>query len=118
MNIQNMTQQKERYIKYLTQRKWLCLAAAAIIIAIVLFNVSDISGFSGNTAKEKSYKYYTSIIIRKGDTLWSIAEEYMTEEYDGIEEYIREIRRVNHICGDKIYAGEYLAIPCYASEIP
>ena len=27
---------------------------------------------------EPSYKYYTSIQIQKGDTLWNIADEYIT----------------------------------------
>ena len=29
---------------------------------------------------EPSYKYYTSIQIQKGDTLWNIADEYITDD--------------------------------------
>ncbi len=115
--IQDMVICGTGFFQYTRQSKWLFMVATVVITAILLCNVSDISGFSSDSAKEKSYKYYTSIVIQKGDSLWSIAEEYMTDEYDGIEEYIWEIRRVNHICGDRIYAGQYLAIPRYMSEL-
>lgn len=115
--IQDMAVCRAGFCKYSLHSKWLLGVATLVIIAILLFNASDISGFSGDMTREKSYKYYTSIVIRKGDTLWSIAEEYMTEEYDGIEAYIWEIRRVNHISDDRIYTGQYLAIPRYMSKM-
>ena len=46
---------------------------------------------------EPSYKYYTSIQIQKGDTLWNIADEYITDDYDSMDEYMEEICAINHI---------------------
>lgn len=63
---------------------------------------------------ESSYKYYTSIQVQKGDTLWNIADSYMTEEYADMNEYINEICRINHIGDGRIHAGEYLTIPYYS----
>ena len=40
---------------------------------------------------EPSYKYYTSIQIQKGDTLWNIADEYITDDYDSMDKYMEEI---------------------------
>ena len=62
------------------------------------------------------YKYYTSIQIDSGMSLWEIAEEYMTEEYDSQEEYIREVKNINHLEDDLLYAGSYLCVPYYSSE--
>ena len=74
------------------------------------------SGRSTASKDHPSYKYYTSIQIEKGDTLWSIADTYMTSEYDSIQDYIREIKELNHLGPDDIHAGQYLTIPYYSGE--
>ena len=71
-----------------------------------------VSGRIQNT-KEMRVKYYTSIKIQKGDTLWSIAEEYMTQEYENTRDYIDEIIRLNHLSSDKIHYGKFLVVPYY-----
>ncbi len=63
------------------------------------------------------YKYYTSIVVEKGDTLWDIANQYITPEYGDISEYIGEVKYLNHLRGDEIHAGEYLTIPYYSDDI-
>lgn len=94
------------------------VVAAALLLAAVILAGGSVSGFAGARRKEDtSYKYYTSIMVEKGDTLWSIAIEHMTPGYEQIDEYIREVRRLNHLCGDHICAGEYLVIPKYHSYI-
>ena len=47
--------------------------------------------------------------------MWDIAEKYASSEYESLEAYIREVRRINHLDGDTIYAGSYLCIPYYSS---
>ena len=59
-------------------------------------------------------KYFMSIEIEKGDSLWSIAEEYMTEEYTSIYSYIDEVKEINGLKKDNIYEGCYLVVPFYA----
>ena len=64
---------------------------------------------------EPAYKYYTSVQIQSGDTLWSIADLYMTEEYASIDAYIDEVCSINHIAADDtIHAGQYLTVPYYS----
>ena len=60
---------------------------------------------------EPSYKYYTSIQIQKGDTLWNI-----TDDYDSMDEYMEEICAINHILPGDIHSGQYLTIPYYSAE--
>ena len=50
-------------------------------------------------------------------SLWEIAEEYMSEEYASVEDYIKEVKEINHLTEDLIYEGAYLCIPYYSSEI-
>lgn len=97
-------------------RSGICLAFFATGF---LFTAGWLICFAMQNEPEKNvYKYYTSIGIEQGDTLWDIAKVYMTDEYDGIEEYICEVRRINHLSGDRIYAGKYLVIPRYATDVP
>lgn len=64
-----------------------------------------------------TYKYYTSISIEQGDTLSSIAKAYISTEYSSIDEYISEVKFINHIDGDNIIAGNHIIVPYYSEEI-
>ena len=53
---------------------------------------------------------YTSRLIEPGDSLWSIAEETITDEYSSIDEYVEVLKSMNHLESDTIHAGQYLTI--------
>lgn len=59
---------------------------------------------------ETVYKYYTSIEIQHGDTLWDIAESTMTSEYDSVQEYVEVLKAMNNLESGDIQAGQYLMI--------
>lgn len=100
------------------KEKNLVFAAGAAAVITAMLVVSSIFTMSAK-AKELSpgYKYYTSIVVEKGDTLWDIANHYITPEYSDISEYIGEVKSLNHLDGDEIHAGEYLAIPYYSDAV-
>ena len=58
-------------------------------------------------------KYFTSIRIKKGDSLWSIAKSRISEEYSSIGEYVEEVCETNHIYDGEIKEGMYLVVPYY-----
>lgn len=99
------------------QRIALMIAAIAVIacIAGIRFFFLDSINTQAATA-QTSYKYYTSVQIQKGDTIWSIAGNYITDDYADMNEYIDEIRALNHIQEDKIHTGEYITVPYYSAE--
>lgn len=96
------------------------------IIALVLSLFMIISGpflflsFSteaNDLDHQPSYKYYKSVEISKGDTLWSIAyNNFDPAHYKDIQEYITEVKKVNDLTSDHIVAGNYVIVPYYASE--
>lgn len=89
------------------------LAALCVIVGSVIFGT-----FRTEAApSETHYKYYTSIRVEKGDTLWTIADAYMTEEYENISDYIGEVCNINRISGDTIHAGQYLTVPYYSAKL-
>lgn len=91
---------------------------AAVFLAAVFFFLCFRTADTANAGTENTarYKYYTSIEIEDGSTLWEIAHKYMTEEYESPEAYIQEIKQINHLDSDVIYEGSYLCIPYYSSE--
>lgn len=72
---------------------------------------------AGTDPAENRYKYYMSIEIQKDDSLWGIAKQYRTSEYSTIDEYVKEVKQINHLVSDLIYEGAYLCIPYYSSEL-
>lgn len=66
---------------------------------------------------QTEYKYYASIPVSEGDTLWSIAKTHMGDHYDTVEDYIKELRQINSLNGDdSIKTGMYLVVPYYSTE--
>lgn len=86
------------------------LLAFSLIALVLLVAVASLNRVSGQTDKTKTV---TSICIQDGDSLWSIAETYYTEECGDFREYISEIRRTNHLPNDDLTAGSYLLVPYY-----
>lgn len=90
------------------------LVAAILITAAVVFLIIHFcSTASARELDSGRVKYYTSIQIHTGDSLWSIAEEYISEEYHSVPEYIEELKRVNHLKNDTIHSGKYLVVSYY-----
>lgn len=90
--------------------------AAVTFLLIFLFHFTPQNTQADSEPKAPTYKYYTSIRVSSGDTLWDIAKEYRTEEYSDISSYIAEVREINHLSSNQITDGMYLCIPYYSEE--
>ena len=86
-----------------------------IITAIILLG-SSIHAFASSKENQPLYKYYTSVRVEAGDTLWDIAEEYKTTTAS-TRSYIKEICKLNKIKADDIHAGDYIVVSYYSPEI-
>ena len=63
-----------------------------------------LNGFSkSNNSENRNYFNYT---VKKGDTLWAIAQRYLGSGYK-----YKEIKDLNALNSDMIYAGQTLKIP-------
>lgn len=100
------------------QRRFFRTFLVVLIAAVFLIAVFCLTARQTEAEDpELPYKYYTSIQVESGDTLWSIAEEHMTPNYPDTESYIREVKEINHLgADDTIKAGSSLCIPYYSSE--
>lgn len=107
-----------KYRRQLELRRKIFLAALTItlIVSFIISYHAIISQASANT-DNVSFKYFTSIKVANGDSLWSIAQTYMDDEhYDSVQEYINEVKFTNHLEDDFIYAGQYLIVPYFSHE--
>ncbi len=90
-----------------------------VVLAMIVFGIlfgGSIHVFAGESQTQKLHKYYTSIRIEEGDTLWDIAGEYVQNTKMSRQEYINEVCALNGICADEIYAGEYIVVMYYEVE--
>ena len=94
------------------------LLTALTICMVFTFSIM-IGGFLSKAKTDSSsvyYKYYKSICVEEGDTLWSLAKENMHGQYKNTSAYVKEVMNMNAMSDDKIIAGEYIVIPYYSEE--
>ena len=90
----------------------------AVLVSLGILLGTSISTLASSEKDISSYnKYYTSVKIESGDTLWSIADEYIDNVDVSRAEYIDEICDINDISENDIHAGDYIVIPYYSDEI-
>ena len=93
----------------------LIISALAIIsLSILLISFST---EANDMEHQPSYKYFKSVEVAKGDTLWSIAKDNIDYEYyKNTYDYVNEVKRMNSLTSDRIVAGSYIIVPYYSSE--
>lgn len=103
------------------RKRWIfmkkLLTGVTVFLIILCLGVSlgfDFVGTENEQAdKSSGHKYYKSIELKSGDTLWTIAQRYMDECYDSAEDYIEELISINGLSSDEIYEREFLMISYY-----
>lgn len=91
------------------------LAVVLTILGVILGSNLLASSQSKASNEMNTYKYYTSIEVQKGDTLWTIAQQYADDDAD-YASYIEEVKEMNQLTSDTIHAGEYLTVSYSSSE--
>jgi len=85
------------------------------LIAVCYFSIKS----SANTGDDAiSFKYYTEITVSEGESLWSIADEYIDyAQYKNKATYVAEVQQINHLNENcDIRSGQKLVLPYYSSE--
>lgn len=115
-----MNRQDEREKLRIKRKKQVARQKKVLLISIatVVLLASVICGTILSLAKNPEtdvvqHKYYKSIIIEQGDSLWSIAKEYAC---DDTNDYIKEIKQLNGLHSETIHAGQHLIITYYDVE--
>ena len=92
------------------------ICVVLVIVTICFTNLFPINAEASLEQGEMVYKYYTCVTVQAGETLWDIANVYISDEFSSIQKYIDEVKSINQLRTDKIYAGEELIVPYYSLE--
>jgi hypothetical protein len=86
----------------------------AVCSAVILYS----SVAKADSGDHTAYKYYKSITISAGATLWTITAEFMDSTYyEDMNDYMDEIIYINRMDSeDVLLAGQSLIIPYYSQE--
>jgi len=107
-----------RNLKLRRERRHKMFVSAITLVAtlcVILVCALSHSSFKSNASSD--FKYFTNITVATEETLWDIAEEYIDyEHYDDKDSYISEVKHINHLDDNCIFAGQILIIPYYAKE--
>lgn len=94
------------------RRDWVLCAVTVFVILTVCILCGGILSFAHGNRPDRQVdcKYYTSIEIQPGDTLWGIAEEYIPADYKSVREYVQALKDMNSLKSDNIEAGQKLTV--------
>lgn len=85
---------------------------SVIIFACVIFFLTGIRAEGAEEGTPDEVVGYESVLVRCGDSLWSIAEANMTDPTNAqIQAYVEEIVSLNDITSSRIHAGKYILLP-------
>ena len=108
---------RKRQMRIVRNRLLATLVSICLIafFAVCYFSIKS----SANTGNDDmSFKYYTQITIANGDTLWTIADDYIDySKYRDKAEYVAEVQSINNLNDTcDIRSGQTLIMPYYSSE--
>lgn len=109
-----------RKIKLMHKIRRLCIISAMTVLLIACFalSVNVFKSIAQDNDAVTTYKYFTSVVVEHGDTLYSLADKH-TDGFDvDIDNYIEEVMHINHLeDASAIQSGQYLIIPYYSEEL-
>lgn len=115
----------ERRIRNNRRMRKLQLRRHVIMSLLTVLLVFGCSGlFFGFKSKAQSgdegipCKYYKSVMVRSGDTIWDYADLYADRDfYDSHDSYIREVMKMNGLSDEHIQSGQYILLPYYSDAM-
>lgn len=97
-----------------TVKHFLHIAVITVFLSLTIAGLFAVCGTSkASAAPDRApVRYYTSIKIEQGDSLWEIASKYKLES-ESTADYIDEIIAMNQLSSEQITAGKSLMIYYY-----
>ena len=108
-----MRNKRRKALKRYIQKRLFVYSVLLIVATVFIAKFTMVTASAKTTDR---YKYYTSEYVDRGESLWDIADKYMTMEYASPEAYIREVKKINHLLDDELAYGITITVPYY-SEI-
>ena len=100
---------REKFI-LITIAAFIALCFSVMIGARLVWAQDETSSVQTKTSSDA---YYGSIEIDSGDTLWDIAETYAEGTDMSVPEYVEQLKSMNRLTDETIYAGQHLTVTYY-----
>jgi cell division protein YceG involved in septum cleavage len=85
---------------------------SSLIFVLTIFSVKSNASEDPDSIE---YKHYLSVEIMPGDSISSIADEYMSSGYSSVDSLVNEILYVNNLNETTVLiSGNYLIVPVYS----
>ena len=99
--------------KRLNSSKFWSFSSAIVVTVFLAILLACLSTkIKVNAAREQREKQISVICVKEGDTVWSIASEFYTDEYTDLNELVTEIMCCNGI-SEQIRIGQNIVVPHY-----
>lgn len=92
----------------------LAVMVVAAAVCVILFSNKNVTVADETGEAVALTKYYKTITIEQGDSLWSIADEYKSGDYRTVQDYVNELKSMNNLHSDQISAGQKLVVAYFA----
>lgn len=84
-----------------------------VVLVIILLTTAVNFALGFGTADSLTKVEYMDIEVVSGDTLWSIAETYMTDVPD-VRQAVHQLCKINGISAGELYSGMTIQVPVSA----
>ena len=110
---------RKRRERQLRRRIITFVVMMSVILFLGMFITMSFMSDASASKDHMKYRYYSSVTVTSGDSVWSIAEEHMDPlHYRNIESFVNDIARVNRISSDaRLVSGTNLIVPYYSDEL-
>ena len=88
----------------------LAIAAAIALLAVLPSVHSADEAEMAACSVTKAEICYESYEVQQNDTLWKIAEQYAASYGSSVDAYVKLLRDINHLSGDRIITGQRLIV--------
>ena len=110
MTVQMRIRKRRRMISYERNSRFYNKAKKSALMLMMTLIIAGSAGIIfSNQALAAEIPVYENVYVNDGDTVWSIAEKYVTEDKD-IRKYVKEICKENGIDGYMIYPGQVIKV--------
>ena len=90
---------------------------AMAVVAFVIILCGSIHIFASSTDNRPYNKYYTSVRVEDGDTVWSIADKYIDGYAIDKRDYVDEVCKLNNLSDGQVNSGDYIVVSYYSQDV-
>lgn len=88
-----------------------------VFLFISVISANAVIAKAGDGYEKDYQKFYTGIIVERGETVLELASEHMTPGYESVDELVEEIAFINGLDDSyTIKSGTMLMIPYFAEN--